>query len=382
MTTRPADRPTRHDRPVRRGRRRAGMVLVYAMSGMVLMLAVATLAVDWGHVQLAKTQLSGATDAAARAGAGGLARSPADAVDAARWTGLQNVVDGTPLRIRPGDVQLGTWDHRTNTFTRLWGGDQYRANACRVLARRNEARRSAVPLSFAGVFGDPSAELSAECVAVFVPPVNVDQDVQATANPFLAGMPKGSVASLNNPHNSPDYAGTAANPRQSPAAVTTLPIVPGQALTFDSIAGTARHDPNLSDYQPDGQLNSIGHNTNGNEHGIADVTAPINALVAVFLSDDPPNETPAPVITDPRNARCPTDFSRAAERNRLTYEPRLKQIFFIGDGRTDAGAPQQFVVPEGATRLFLATWDFYEWNNNSGVRTVRVDRPQQITVVK
>lgn len=351
---------------------RRGAVLVYSMVFMVVALAVAVLAIDYGHVQLAKTQLAGATDAAARAGAAALATSPADAVDQARWAGGKNIVDGTALNVRASDVQIGTWDTSTLRFTQLFGGDQYRANAVRVTGRRNASRSSAVPLSFASFFGDPSADITAESIVMQVAAVDVDQPVPATANPFLAGMPAGSIASVNNPHNSPDYAGTTSNPRQSPIAVN-MPIVRGAALTFDSIDGVARHDPNLADYNPDGQNNSIDDNTAGNENGIATLRGPINALVGVFLSDAAPNTTPAP---------AQLDFSSTASRDFQKLEPQLKQIFFIGDGLDSRGNRQEFIVPAGATRLYLATWDFYEWNNNSGTRTVKVKRPQQIILVK
>ena len=42
--------------------------------------------------------------------------------------------------------------------------------------------------------------------------------------------------------------------------------------------------------------------------------------------------------------------------------------------RASDGVPQKFRAPEGATRLYLATWDFYEWNNNAGERTVKIER--------
>ena len=57
-------------------------------------------------------------------------------------------------------------------------------------------------------------------------------------------------------------------------------------------------------------------------------------------------------------------------------------IFFIGDGKNSSGARQQFIAPKGATRLYLATWDFFEWNNNAGYRNIRVKRPSQIILVK
>ena len=43
-------------------------------------------------------------------------------------------------------------------------------------------------------------------------------------------------------------------------------------------------------------------------------------------------------------------------------------MFFIGDGRTGTGSGQRqkFIVPKGATRLFLAVSDGSGWYNNSG----------------
>jgi hypothetical protein len=279
-----------------------------------------------------------------------------------------------PLKLQLGqDFQLGRWDKK-DRFKVMSLGDlgSDKINACRVVARRTTARDNAVPLSFASMFGRNSIDLTAEAIAVHVRVVDVNQQIEATANPFLAGMPKGTVASLNNPKNSPDYAGTPGQPLQSPMTVD-IPLEEGQALTFDSISGTARHDPTLDTYEPDGNLGSIGHNTNGNEHGIADTNAPINALVGVFLTDDQPDRTGAP----PK-----LDFSTATSRDFDKLEPQVKQIFFIGDGLNSAGKRQEFVVPPGATRLYLATWDFYEWNNNSGQRTVKVSRPEQVILVQ
>lgn len=346
--------------------------MVWSMALMVTMLACASIAVDWGHAQVAKTQLVAATDASARAGAGGLSRSPSDALDLAKWAALQTPVEAGGLVVRNNDVTFGTWDTTRNRFTALSGTDQYNANAVRVIGRLNNNRRTAVPLTFASIFGRDTMEISHTSIAMFVRPVDVNQAVPGTANPFLAGMPRGSIASVNNPHRSPDYAGDSSDWKQSPQAVN-MPISQGIRLSFDSIDGVVRHDPNLADYNPDGQMNSIGTNTAGSENGIGDVRAPINALVGVFLSDAAPNTTAAPESLD---------FSTAASRDFQVLEPKLKQIFFIGDGLDSLGRPQQFVVPNGATRLYLATWDFYEWNNNQGSRTVKVYRPEQIVTVR
>ncbi|HET9834372.1 MAG TPA: PEP-CTERM sorting domain-containing protein [Vicinamibacterales bacterium] len=59
--------------------------------------------------------------------------------------------------------------------------------------------------------------------------------------------------------------------------------------------------------------------------------------------------------------------------------------FFIGDGRRlDGVTPQYFIVPNGATRLFLGTMDGFEWNNNAGsldVTVAAVPEPATLTLL-
>lgn len=354
-------------------RTRRGVGLVWATVGIGVLLAVSLLAVDYGRAQVAKNELRRAVDAAARAGAAELLQDPDAAVRVARDYGARHKVDGNPLLLLDGDVEIGTWNFSSRKFLPAQNGMQrLNGDAIRVVGELSASRGTAVPASLARLTSRDSTDISAESVAVRVDHLAVDQNVQATANPFLAGMPAGSVASRNNPHNSPDYAGNSGNPRQSPEAIN-MRIIPGSVLQFDGIDGVMRHDPNLAYYQPDGQLNSIGRNTNGPENGIADIRGPINALVGVFLGDDPPNRTPAPAYLD---------FSTTQSRDFAELKPELKQVFFIGDGKDSRGNHQKFVVPEGATRLFLASWDFYEWNNNAGYRNVRITRPGRIVTVK
>ncbi len=351
---------------------RSGVSLVYVIITMSAMLLLASLAVDYGRVQLTKAQLEDAANAAARAGAAGLATDPSAAVSEATRIASLNTADGSAVALDPSrDIEIGSWDAGSRTFTRLTGDALYRANAVHVIAQRTADRNDAVPLLFARVYGRGFCDVHADAYALMIPGVNVNQTVQATANPFLAGMPRGSVASLNNPHNSPDYAGSPGNWLQSPLVVN-MPLVSGTALTFDSITGVAGHDPHLLAYNPDGELSDIGHNTNGSENGISDLVSPINALVGVFLDDNQPNLTTAPQRLD---------FSTAESRDFTKLQPQLKQLFFIGDGKNSAGGVQQFIVPKGATRLYLATWDFYEWNNNYGYRNIKILRPPQVATV-
>jgi len=357
-----------------------GFSMIYAVATMGVMFGFGSLAVDWGRVQLAKTQARAAADTASRYAAATLGTNPSAVYTAAITAAAQNKVDGTAMVLENSDITVGYWNTATRTFT---ANSSY-PNAVRVVAHRTAGRGNAIPLAFASVIGRKSCDVNAESISMLVPGTNVDQLVSAQSNPFLSGMPAGTVASGINPHGNPDYAGTASTPKASPKTVG-MTIAGAQTFTFDSISGDARHDPNLAYFQPDGELGDIGHNnlTVGdagskssvmyNEHGIADAWVPINALVGVFVDDNQPDATAAPENLD---------FRTAASRDFATLKPKLKQVFFIGDGLKSDGTVQQFVAPKGATRLFLATWDFYEWNNNAGNREVIIKRPAQVITVK
>jgi len=99
--------------------------------------------------------------------------------------------------------------------------------------------------------------------------------------------------------------------------------------------------------------------------GISNIRAPIDSLVGVFLSDSNPKSSYAPAYID-------------SESYGIVFthlSPLLKQVFFIGDGLTGTGARtvQTFLVPTGATRLYLGTMDGYQWTNNYGSLSVTVN---------
>ncbi len=163
--------------------------------------------------------------------------------------------------------------------------------------------------------------------------------VLGTNDPWLSGLPEGSVASNGD---------TA--PEQSPTSVSELPIIAGSTLTFN-VTGSVNNDPFPSGLTPDGGV-FISH-SNLAENGISNITAPINSLVGVFLGDENPSLTPAPNEINFQN-----DYT--------TFTPELKQVFFIGDGRNNDGKIQTIVVPQKAARLFLGTMDGFGWANNFG----------------
>ena len=139
---------------------------------------------------------------------------------------------------------MGNWNATTRSFVR----NATPINASRVTVSRTAARGNPISMMFASAVGFNKLDIKASAVAMLVSGVSVNQNIQATANPFLSGMPAGSVASRINPHNNPDYAGTTSSvsaARQSPDDRDHA-HQRRRALTFDSIGGTAGHDPSLA----------------------------------------------------------------------------------------------------------------------------------------
>lgn len=175
--------------------------------------------------------------------------------------------------------------------------------------------------------------------------------VPGTADPWLAGMPAGSSASNG------DVA-----PAESPVLVPGLTLSVGQVLTF-SVTGSVSHTPAPSGLTPDG--GGFTSHLAGAQNGIATLTAPFDSLIGVFLDAAQPDASPAP--SGLNFSTLGTSFA--------SLSPLLKQPFFIGDGLTGTGtgAVQDFIVPSGATRLFLGTMDEFGWFDNSGSFDVTVN---------
>jgi hypothetical protein len=171
--------------------------------------------------------------------------------------------------------------------------------------------------------------------------------VPASANPYLAGMPDRTKARQGD--RAPD---------QSPVLVG-VSLEGATAVTFAASGGVG-HGPMWPLEPPDGS-HEMAHHI-GFEHGIAEVSAPFESLMGVFLGADRPDRKGAP-----------RGLNFTAKRREATIlSPQLKQVFWIGSGSTKGGALKRFVVPAGATRLSLGTMDEYGWFNNEGSFTVTV----------
>jgi uncharacterized repeat protein (TIGR02543 family) len=177
--------------------------------------------------------------------------------------------------------------------------------------------------------------------------------VPGTSDLWLAGMPDGATAS-----------GGDIAPNHSPVLVTGLNLISGGVLTFSALGVVSNYGGCPSGYCNDPDGGGFYQHYEGIENGISNVTTPMNSLIGVFLDDEQPDTSSAPSALN---------FSTDGI-SFTSLSPALKQVFFIGDGLTGTGSGsiQTFVIPAGATRLFLGTMDSWGWFDNSGSFTVTV----------
>ncbi|QOV91820.1 pilus assembly protein TadG-related protein [Humisphaera borealis] len=333
-------------------RRRSGaFVLIYVTFAMPVLLAIASLAVDWGHVVLVKTELSRLSDAAARAAAGQMDNGAIAARNAAKLVAQYNPIDGATFTLTDDDIVFGTWS--AGVFSAVPDDSFSSATAVRITAARSTARSSPIPMFFAGSVGQGPIEVTCSTVATRGSASNTGTaTVTGKANVWFAGLPSNATCAKGG------YVDTNTN---CPAVqFNGFPISSGSSLQL-SATGSLSNVPtggsplDGGSWTADNQTNNLG--------GKSNATLPANALIGVFLSNDDPTATPAPPDLN---------FSSAGSRNYTSLSPLLKQVFFIGDGKAN-GVQQTIVAPNGATRLFFGSYDNYGWSNNSGSATITVN---------
>jgi len=148
---------------------REGMALIWTAVAIIGMLMIASLAVDYGRMQLAKTELRRAVDAAARAGAAYLGDVSA-AQSAAMQLAAANTCLGEPVQLDVNqDIEFGDWDTSARCFTPLVGMARNSADAIRITARRTLSRGNAVSLTFGWIAGQTTCDVSAVSIAAITP---------------------------------------------------------------------------------------------------------------------------------------------------------------------------------------------------------------------
>ena len=134
---------------------------------LIVLTGFCSLAVDVGRVQLARSELRLAVDSAARHAGHGMVGSGVTAARAnAAAAAADNKVAGHTLVLdQNADVEFGTWDAATKTFTRAAAGSEASAKAIRVTGHLTAARGNAVQLVFARVLGKQSFEMTARAIS-------------------------------------------------------------------------------------------------------------------------------------------------------------------------------------------------------------------------
>lgn len=138
----------------------------------------------------------------------------------------------------------------------------------------------------------------------------------------------------------------------------------GGTLRFTSVAGLwGCCGPGSATVGPDGFVATTDITSAG---GISGAIAPRAMFLAgVFLSN----------ATQPGSAPPRLNFTTIGTEF-LSLSPLLGQSFFIGDGRASGNTLQQFIVPAGATHLYLGVID---GNAFIGPPTFYNDNPGSVT---
>ncbi len=139
----------------RHGSERRGVILVFMVIGILMLLAMTMISVEIASMQLARTELRAASDAAAKAGAEALLRtqSESQAIQAALAMAELNTVAGQPFKLKSSDVLVGTSTQQTDgTWAFASGGSQ--PNSVRINSSMSATSASGpVKLTFGKAFG-------------------------------------------------------------------------------------------------------------------------------------------------------------------------------------------------------------------------------------
>ena len=130
------------------------MIVLIAVMFIILMVTLA-FSVDVAYMQLGRTELRTATDAAARAATEALSRlqSEKDARNAAKSIASQNLVAGEPLILENSDIDLGQTSINPYGVWNFTSG-LTPENAVKISGKRTGSSASGeIPLFFGGMFG-------------------------------------------------------------------------------------------------------------------------------------------------------------------------------------------------------------------------------------
>jgi hypothetical protein len=145
---------------------------------------------------------------------------------------------------------------------------------------------------------------------------------------------------------------------QLPSALTLAPE--GTVVTFPKVIGRAGCMADAA-FVADGGDCAGGNTDLTSTPNIAGIVAHDRTLflVGLFTAAKPP-------------AKAPERLDFSADKLGVAFpqlSPKLGQVFFIGDGKTGSnrsGVIQKFVVPKGATMLYLGYADGFSFQGTPG----------------
>lgn len=130
--------------------------------------------------------------------------------------------------------------------------------------------------------------------------------------------------------------------------IRVLDPADGGISFFNGFGGTI-YGPDGNGFPGSSSISSFG--------GISGYLGTQGALVGLFLDNAIP-DSGAPPTLNFSNGGLGVNFS--------SLSPGLGQVFFIGDGVTDANIFQQFIAPTGTTRFFVGITDAFGFNGAPG----------------
>ena len=152
-------RPQFFTQAARRDRR--GKIIVMTAFLMTMFMAMIAFGVDVGYIAVARTEIQICTDAAALAGASGLADGTAVAQTRAQEYLSKNKVAGQTLSTSNATIEFGVWSDTNRTFS---PGASTTPNGIRI-----NTSLTSVPLFFGKALNKDSFNVSAQSIAVYQP---------------------------------------------------------------------------------------------------------------------------------------------------------------------------------------------------------------------
>ena len=142
-----------------------GAVVIMVALLLIVLIGFAGLVVDVGHLFVIDSSLQTAADSASLAAAASLGYGPDEAKAQAKLFAQKHGIHGSPVALLLSDIELGTWDKGTKTFTVLAPDQEASADTVRVTAQRSSARNNPISLFFMRVFGHETSDVGVISVA-------------------------------------------------------------------------------------------------------------------------------------------------------------------------------------------------------------------------